>query len=181
MRISEKVSKMATNKIYCVVYIYMLATVVGGRKQKRSGKTMRIGRKRRSIQLGGMGSLSPSDVEVSGGMSPDVNFNAGGFPQKAGNKMVGGGSYGYTGGDEVKPFGGSYAPYSVSGGSESGDLTRGGNNILSGGGYRRRRAMRRGRGTMRRMRKWSMKGCMGTTKRRRRSSSSPSFLQKIFS
>ena len=169
MRISEKVSKMATNKIYCVVYIHMISTVIGGRKKK----TMRIGRKRRSIQLGGMGSLSPADLEVSGGMSPDVNFNAGGFPQKAGNKMVGG-SYGYTGGDEVKPFGGSYAPYSVSGGSESGDLTRGGNNILAGGGYRRRR----GRGTMRRMRKWSMKGCMGTTKRRRRS---PSFFSKIFS
>lgn len=157
----------------------MISTVIGGHKKK----TMRIGRKRRSIQLGGMGSLSPADLEVSGGMSPDVNFNAGGFPQKAGNKMVGGGSYGYTGGDEVKPFGGSYAPYSVSGGSESGDLTRGGNNILAGGGYRRRRGRGRGRGTMRRgMRKWSMKGCMGTTtKRRRRRSSSPSFFSKIFS
>jgi hypothetical protein len=159
----------------------MLATVMGGARKKKV-KTMRIGRKRRSTQCGGAAApWSPAELDVQGGMGTDVNFNAGAFPQQVASKMVGG-SYGFTGG-ETTPFGGNYAPYKVDGGSEGGDLTRGGNNILSGGRRSRRGRKHSGHkhsGRKHRQHKFTMKGCMGTKRKTKKSPAASPFFKKFW-
>jgi hypothetical protein len=96
--------------------------------------------------------LSPADFTLGDNMARGVNANYAKMPNAFPSNQVGGDGYGFSSGSEVSPFGGSYAPIARYGSDLPNDLSRGGNNVMSGGRRRKSKSM------------WRMKGCSSKKK-----------------